>query len=180
MCKTAKEKPLYKKGKNTDLKNVRPVSLLPILSMTIERVVYNQLIEHLEKQDILYEDQSSFQSKDSVNACLPHLSNRKGFESGKSTGMILIDLQKAFDTLDYDILLDKLKQLGFTSKAIDWFGSYLKRGDIVLILEKTLSVTGVLNCGVRSTEEALKNCDLRLYAYDTCILYSYQNVKFFE
>ena len=41
MCKTAKEKPLYKKGKNTDLKNVRPVSLLPILSMTIERVVYN-------------------------------------------------------------------------------------------------------------------------------------------
>ena len=109
MCKTAKEKPLYKKGKNTELKNVRPVSLLPILSMTIERVVYNQLIEHLEKQDILYEDQSSFRSKHSVNACLPHLSNRKGFESGKSTEMILTDLQKAFDTLDYDILLDKMK-----------------------------------------------------------------------
>ena len=40
--------------------------------------------------------------------------------------MILIDLQKAFDTLDHDILLDKMKYLGFASKTIDWFGSYLK------------------------------------------------------
>ena len=46
MCKTAKEKPLYKKGKNTEHKNFRPVLLLPILSKIIERVEYNQLIEH--------------------------------------------------------------------------------------------------------------------------------------
>lgn len=47
----------------------------------------------------------------------------KGFEPGVSTRMILIDLQKSFDTLDYDILLEKMKYLGFSSKAIDWFGS---------------------------------------------------------
>ena len=125
MCKTAKVKPVYKKGKNTEPKNYRPVSLLPILSKIIERVVYNQLIEHLEKHDILYKYQSGFRSKHSVNTCLAHLSNQilKGFESGKSTGMILIDLQKAFDTLDHDILLDKMKYLGFTSKnnRLIWF-----------------------------------------------------------
>ena len=63
MCKTAKVKPLYKKGKNTEPENYRPVSLLPILSKIIERVVYNQLIKHLEKRDILYEYQSGFRSK---------------------------------------------------------------------------------------------------------------------
>ena len=63
---TAKVKPPYKKGKNTEPKNYRPVSLLPILSKIIGRVVYNQLIEHLEKHDLLYEYQSGFRSKQSV------------------------------------------------------------------------------------------------------------------
>ena len=62
--------------------------------------------------------------------------------------MILIELQKAFDTLDYDILLDKIIYLGFTSKAIDWFGSYLKKQNIVVNLDQTLSEKGILNCGV--------------------------------
>ena len=141
--------------------------------------------------------QSGFRSKHSVNTCLTHLSNQilKGFESEKSTGMILIDLQKAFDSLDHDILLNKMKYLGFTQKTIDWFGSYLKKRNIVVSLEKTLSETGTLNCGipqgsilgpivfllyVSDMKAALKNFDLRLYADDACILYSHQNVKFIE
>ena len=67
-----------------------------IASKIIERVVYNQFIEHLGKHDILYEYQSGFRSKHSVNTCVAHLSKQilKGFETRKSTGMILIDLQK--------------------------------------------------------------------------------------
>ena len=109
--------------------------------------------------------------------------------------MILTDLQKAFDTLDHDILLNKMKYLGFTSKTIDWFGSYLKKRNIVVSLDKTLSETGILNCDVpegsilgptlfllhvNDMKTALKNCDLRLYADDTCILYSHQNFKLIE
>ena len=59
--------------------------------------------------------------------------------------MILIDLQKLFDTLDHDVLLDTMKYLGFTSKTIDWFGSYLKKRNFVVSIEKTLSETGILN-----------------------------------
>ena len=55
--------------------------------------------------------------------------------------MILIDLQKAFGALDRDILLGKMKYLGFTSKTVDWFGSYLKKQNTVLSLEKTFSKT---------------------------------------
>ena len=143
-------KPLYKKGKNTEPKNYGRISLLSILSKIIEKVVYNQLTQHLGKHDILYEYQSGFRSKHSVNTFLAHLSNwiLKGFGSGKSAGMILIDLQKAFDTLDYDILLDKIKYLSFTSKTIDLFTSYLQKRNISVSLEKTLSEKGISNCGV--------------------------------
>ena len=103
-------------------------------------------MEHREKHDIIYEYQSGFRSKHSVNTCLAHLFNQilKGFESGRSTGMILIDLRKAFNTLDHDILLNKMKYLGFTSKTIDWFASYLKKQNIVVSLEKTLSEIEIL------------------------------------
>ena len=149
MCKKAIVKPLYKKGKNTEAKNYWSVSLLPILIKIIERVVYNQLLEVLEEHDILYGFQFGFRSKHSVNTCFVHTFNQilKGFESGKSTGMILLDLKKAFVTLDSDVLLDKMKDLGSTSKTINWFGTSLKKRNIVVRLEKPLLETGILNCG---------------------------------
>ena len=63
MCNTAQVKPLYKKCENTEPENYRPVSLQPILSKIIGKVVYNQLIEHLEKHDTLYEYQSGFRTR---------------------------------------------------------------------------------------------------------------------
>ena len=62
--------------------------------------------------------------------------------------MILFDLQKALDTLYHDLLLDKMKYLGFTSKTKDWFDFDLKKRNIIVSLEKTLLEKGILNCGV--------------------------------
>ena len=62
--------------------------------------------------------------------------------------MTLTDLQKAIDILDHDILPDKMKYLHFTSKAIDWFGSYFKKQNIVVSLDRALSETGTWNCSV--------------------------------
>ena len=93
------------------------------MSKFIERVVHNQLIEHLGKYKIIFDYQSGFRTKHSVNTCLAHLSNQilKGFEARKSTGMILTDLQKLFDTLDHQILLKKLKYIGFSPETVRWF-----------------------------------------------------------
>ena len=120
-----------------------------------------------------------------ANSCLDNLFNQilKGFESRKSTGMILIDLQKAFDTLDHDILLDKIKYLSFTSKTMDWFGFYFKKRKLIRFFESFGNK--ILNCGapqelilgpilfllyVNDMKTAIKNCDLRLYTDGTSIL----------
>ena len=115
------------------------------MSKIIERVVHIQLIKHLEKYEIIFDYQSGFRSKHSVNTCLVHLSNQilKGFEARRSTGMIFIDLQKAFDTFDHQILLKKLKYIGFSTETVRRFESYLKSQNLIASLEKSLSEPGV-------------------------------------
>ena len=126
-CKIAKVKPLFKKGSKTDPQNYRPMSLLSVLSKIIERIIHDQTQEFLSKNKILYRFQSGFRKNYSTNACLGHLTDKitTGFEKGLFTGMISIDLQKAFDTIDHQILIKKMKCLGFSKNVIAWFKSYL-------------------------------------------------------
>ena len=102
-CKKAKLKPLFKIGSKAAL---YPISLLPLVSKTIEKVIHDQTQRFLDKNDIIYRYQSGFRKFFSTDSCLSYLNNKiaTGFESGLYTGMILIDLQKAFDTVNYDIL----------------------------------------------------------------------------
>ena len=108
-CKIAKLKPIFKKGKKTDPSNYRPISLLPIISKIIERIVHDQIYIFLSENSILYNYQSGFRKNHSTNLCLSFLTDKilKGFDEGLLTGMILIDLQKAFDTINHEILLQK-------------------------------------------------------------------------
>ena len=90
--------------------------------------MHNHLTKYQEKYKIIFDYQSGFRCKHSVNTCPVHLSNQilKRFEERKSTGMILIDLQKAFDTLGHQILLKKLEYSWFSPETVRWFESYLK------------------------------------------------------
>ena len=63
----------------------------------------------------------------------------KGFDDGLVTGMILIDLQKAFDTINHDILLKKLSIIGFSDHTVKWFQSYLSNGRFTVDLENSFS-----------------------------------------
>ena len=102
-CKIAKVKPPFKKGSNTDPQNHRPISLLPLLSKIIEGIVHDQTEEFLGKNKLLYSFQSDFRKNYSTNTCLGHLTDKitTGFEKGLFNGMILVDLKKAFDTIDH-------------------------------------------------------------------------------
>jgi len=63
----------------------------------------------------------------------------RGFDKGLVTGMILIDLQKAFDTINHEILLEKLAILNFSNDAVNWFKSYLSDRRIIVSLGESLS-----------------------------------------
>ena len=93
-CKITKLKPIYKKGKKTDPKNYRPISLLPVISKILEKVIHDQTMELVTKKNILYKFQSGFRKFHSADSCLSYLQDKvaKGFDSGLLTGMILIDL----------------------------------------------------------------------------------------
>ena len=117
-CKIAKLKPLCKKRSRTDPKHYLPVSLLPLVSKVIQKVTLNQTEIFSSKNKILYKYQSGFRKSFSTNSCLTWLTDKinKGFESGKYTGLILIDLQKAFDKTDHEILVKKWDPLAIRKK----------------------------------------------------------------
>ena len=106
-CKVAKIKPLYKKGLKTDPKNFRPISLLPLISKIIEQIIHNQTMNLLSDNNVIYKYQSGFRKFHSTDTCLSYLHDKitKGLDSVLLTGMVLIDLQKAFDTIDHNILI---------------------------------------------------------------------------
>ena len=121
VCKIVKLKPLFKKCSKTDPKNHRPISLLPLMSKVPERIVHGQTMEFLDKHNILYKFQSGFRKNYSTDFCLPYVTDKisKGFNFGLLTRVILIDFQKAFDTIDHNILLLKMPSLGFSNEVID-------------------------------------------------------------
>ena len=96
-------------GLKTDLKNFRPISLLPLISKIIERIIHDQIMNFLLDNNVLYKYQSGFRKFHSTDTCSSYLHDKitKGFDSGLLTGMVLIDLQKAFDTIGHNILILK-------------------------------------------------------------------------
>ena len=97
--------------------------MLPSVSKIIEEVVYDQTNAFLSDEDISYNYQSGFRGNHSTNLCLYFLTDKisKRFHEGLLTGMILIHLQKAFDTIDHEISSQKLKAIKFSESTIKRF-----------------------------------------------------------
>ena len=125
--KSARVFPLFKKNDNTEVGNYRPVSILNVISKILERVVYDQRNDYLTSKDLLFKYQSGFRRKFSTETCFIHLTDfiRFHMDKGNVVGMILLDLQKAFDTFNHSILLTKLKAIGLSGSTVSWFSSYL-------------------------------------------------------
>ena len=108
-------------------------------------------------------------------------------DKGNYTGMVLIDLQKAFDTVDHDILLGKLSAIGLNNSSVEWFRSYLVGRQQTVCVNDTLSDCTTVKCGVPQGSilyvndmEAAVTCKLLLYADDSALLISGKNINLIQ
>ena len=184
---------MFKKGSKQCEGNYRPVSILPVVSKIFERIVYDQFFDYLSEHKILYNHQSGFRHDFSTDSALTYLADMIKFnmDNGLYTGMVLIDLQKAFDTVDHEILLKKLKAVGAGTCVVSWFNSYLSDRQQFVDINGTLSSPEIVTCGVpqgsilgpllfllyvNDMSHAV-NCDLMLYADDSALLISGNDVN---
>ena len=127
--KTAIVSPIFK-GKNTDpheFGNYRPISLLPAISKIIEKVVHKQLYDYMTQHNLFANSQYGFRKNHSTEYATMEFVDKAMHEIDKGLipFSIFIDLSKAFDTLDHEILLHKLAHYGIRGPQLDWFRSYL-------------------------------------------------------
>ena len=98
--------PLHKAGSKSDPSNYRPISVLTVFSKILERGVRKMVYDHLQLNNLLSPSQSGFRPLQSTSTCLAHVTNTllQNIEKGLLTGLVFLDLSKAFDTLDDNFL----------------------------------------------------------------------------
>lgn len=126
--KLAKIVPIFKNDDPTVLTNYRPISILPVMSKILEKLAYNRLSSFLNNHSILYEHQYGFRKSHSTYMAISHLTEKlyKAHDMKEYSIAVFLDLSKAFDTIDHEILLLKLKYIGVSDVSLYWFTSYLK------------------------------------------------------
>ena len=160
-----------------------------VLSKILERAVHSQLNEYLTKRRIICDSQSGFRGGFSTDSCLIQMSDfvKGEIVKGNYVGMVLLDLRKAFDTVNHDILIEKLRAVGIDS--CDWFSSYLGGRSQCVEANGTRSDFLPITCGVPQgsilgpqlfllyiNDMAISlDCHLSLYADDSALFFAGSN-----
>ena len=127
LWKLARVCPIFKKGKTDDKSNYRPISILCVLSKILEKHVHNHLYSFLTQFNLVHHAQSGFRMLHSCETALGKMATQWAIamNEGELTGVVLLDLRKAFDLVDHKLLLHKLSMYKVSDHALKWFESYL-------------------------------------------------------
>ena len=125
--KISKINPIHKKDSKLKISNYRPISLLSNINKIIEKLMFTRLQNFLETNNCIYKLQFGFRAKHSTNHAILSITQKiqEAINNDKLAIGIFIDLQKAFDTVNHSILLEKLNHYGVKGIANKWFESYL-------------------------------------------------------
>ena len=195
LLKTATVCPIYKKGNKTLCANYRPISLLSNIGKIFERAMYNRIEVFLNEFELIYENQFGFRKKHSTNHALISIVEqiRKNLDNKTFSCGIFVDLEKAFDTVNHNILISKLDHMGITDKAKNWISSYLSDRNQHVKLNGAESKNKRITCGVpqgsilgpllfiiyiNDLHRSLSKCSVFHFADDTNLLFTSKNSKY--
>ena len=132
------------------INNYRPVSILPVFSKVFEKLMYCRLISFINKYKILYKYQFGFRAKHSTNMALILLIDKisNALNNGDVACGVFLDFSKAFDTVNHDILLDKLCNYGIRGICLKWIKDYLCNREQYVSYDNTCSEKCKILCGV--------------------------------
>ena len=127
VLKLARVVPIYKSGCHTDVKNFRPISILNVFNKIFEKIIYTRILSFLNRFKILSQNQFGFtEGRSTTLAIFNFLSDLMvTFNSKKYTVALFLDLRKAFDSVNLDILLAKMERYGIRGRCKELFRSYL-------------------------------------------------------
>lgn len=142
--------PVHKSGDTQEVSNYRPISILPAASKVIEKVVAEQLIAHLDSKSFFHPMQFGFRKKHSTEtACCYFLEEIKtSLDQGGVVGAVFLDLRKAFDTVNHEVLIHKLAKYDISTNVQNWIKSYLINRKQCVQINGTLSTSLVSTMGV--------------------------------
>ena len=191
-CKTAKIFPLHKKGDVNNPSNFRPISILSCASKIYEQVLYNRLVKFLDKHNVITPTQYGFQKRISTTHMILDIVTNAfdNIHRKKFSGLIFLDSQKAFDTVNHSILLSKSDHYGIRGPNNRQIESFLDRKQYVCLSGCRSDLKSIKYCVAQGSKigpllfliyiNDLPNsvhCIPRLFADDTCLLLADANLN---
>ena len=148
--KSARVVPVYKKGSLSNPKNYRPVSLLPIISKVMERIVNCQIVNHLEKHHLLSTKQYGFRSGLGTADLLAVLGHDWSLAAGSGgcAHVLAVDIAGAFDRVSHPGVLHKAATLGIGGSLLQWLRDYLRNRTLSAIVNGQESAEFQIKAGV--------------------------------
>jgi len=142
--------PIFKKGETNLINNYRPISMISNIAKILEKIIKDRLVTFLETNNIIHKSQYGFQKGKGTDQAIAEVTQfiYKTLDESKKCATVYLDLAKAFDTVDHNILLLKLNKIGLRNEALQLFSSYLNNRKQCVKINESISSLCLVKCGV--------------------------------